>query len=139
MYYCEKCGKLVEVQYGSGRFCCRACANSRIHSGETKKKIRMSVINYYASCPRKNNENKKDRPKRRKIIKDGMDLATKLDLAHSPYSEYNTAFLHKQVGNRMAYKFCLYEGNKLLKSETVLVYRYIMAKKLGRKLNCDIE
>lgn len=36
---CETCGKIMTEYYGSGRFCCRACANSRVHSKETKVKI----------------------------------------------------------------------------------------------------
>lgn len=38
-HYCECCGKLMTIKYGSGRFCSRACANSRSHSRETKQKI----------------------------------------------------------------------------------------------------
>jgi hypothetical protein len=30
-------------KYGSGRFCCKACANTRKHSEETKNKIRESL------------------------------------------------------------------------------------------------
>ena len=43
LYYCQKCGKPVYEKYGSGKFCCRACANSHIHSTETKLKIHQSV------------------------------------------------------------------------------------------------
>lgn len=43
MYYCEKCGKLVTTNFGSGRFCSRSCANARVHSEETKQKISKSV------------------------------------------------------------------------------------------------
>lgn len=31
---CEKCGKEIDVIYGSGRFCSRECANSRDNSGK---------------------------------------------------------------------------------------------------------
>ena len=41
---CEKCGKIMTDKYGSGRFCSRACANSRVHSKETKKKIAKSLM-----------------------------------------------------------------------------------------------
>ena len=40
---CEKCGKIMTEKFGSGRFCSRACANSRMHSEETKKKISKSL------------------------------------------------------------------------------------------------
>ena len=45
-YYCEKCGKLVEEKYGSGRFCSRKCANSRPHTEQQKIKISESLYNY---------------------------------------------------------------------------------------------
>lgn len=41
-YICEHCGKEVFIKYGSGRFCSRACANSRIRTEETKRKIGQS-------------------------------------------------------------------------------------------------
>ena len=43
-YYCEKCGKLVEEKYGSGRFCSRKCANSHILTHEQKLHISLGVI-----------------------------------------------------------------------------------------------
>lgn len=39
-------------KYGSGRFCSRACANSKSHSVETKEKIKLSLVN---NLERKNN------------------------------------------------------------------------------------
>ena len=39
MYICEKCGKIVNEKFGSGRFCSRACANSRPHTEEQKQNI----------------------------------------------------------------------------------------------------
>lgn len=35
---CEKCGKVMLEKFGSGRFCSRACANTRVPSAETKLK-----------------------------------------------------------------------------------------------------
>lgn len=43
---CERCGKIMLEKYGSGRFCCRSCANARKHSDETKKKISYSLLSY---------------------------------------------------------------------------------------------
>lgn len=46
---CEKCRKIMTEKYGSGRFCSRACANSREHSEETKQKIHNTLnqtLNY---------------------------------------------------------------------------------------------
>lgn len=42
-HYCEHCGKLMTEYYGSGRFCSRACANSRIHTIESRKKTSNSL------------------------------------------------------------------------------------------------
>lgn len=43
MYTCENCGKQTEQKFGSGRFCCKACANARHHSAETKQKISSAL------------------------------------------------------------------------------------------------
>jgi very-short-patch-repair endonuclease/ribosomal protein S14 len=40
---CERCGMLMTEKFGSGRFCSRACANSRDHSEQSKQKIRDSL------------------------------------------------------------------------------------------------
>ena len=40
---CEKCGQLMLKKFGAGRFCSRACANSRVHSDETRQKIKASL------------------------------------------------------------------------------------------------
>ena len=42
---CECCGKVMTIKYGSGRFCCKSCANTRHWKEEDKNKIRKSVIN----------------------------------------------------------------------------------------------
>lgn len=36
---CEHCGKIMTERYGSGRFCCKSCANARQHSTETKQRV----------------------------------------------------------------------------------------------------
>ena len=41
---CETCGVTMTTKYGSGRFCSKACANTRKHSAETVEKIRASSI-----------------------------------------------------------------------------------------------
>ena len=41
---CEKCGKVMIKKFGSGRFCSRACANSRERPEETKFKTSMSLL-----------------------------------------------------------------------------------------------
>ncbi len=44
---CEKCGKVMTEKFGTGRFCSRACANSKQHSEETRKKITASAAAFY--------------------------------------------------------------------------------------------
>lgn len=44
MYRCEKCNKKHDGIFGSGRFCSRSCANSRIRTNETKLKISRTLI-----------------------------------------------------------------------------------------------
>lgn len=40
---CEKCSKEHDGSYGSGRFCSRACANSRDHTIASRKKTSLSL------------------------------------------------------------------------------------------------
>lgn len=52
---CQKCGTPIQKHIGTGRFCSRACANSRIHSEQTKNKIARTLkqdnnINYRKDC-----------------------------------------------------------------------------------------
>lgn len=41
---CEKCGKIMTEKFGSGRFCSRACANSREKPLEVREKVRNSYL-----------------------------------------------------------------------------------------------
>lgn len=47
---CERCGKIMTEKFGSGRFCSRACANTRNHSDATIEKIRQSTNKFYSSA-----------------------------------------------------------------------------------------
>lgn len=44
-FNCEKCNKVHDGKFGSGKFCSKSCANSRIRSKETIEKISISVKN----------------------------------------------------------------------------------------------
>ena len=46
-HICEKCGKVMTEKFGSGRFCSRACANSREHSQEDKDKLRLKALEQF--------------------------------------------------------------------------------------------
>lgn len=65
-HHCEKCGKLMTKKYGSGRFCCRACANSHNHKllateknikgllehNESQHKKKLERIRQYEANPK---------------------------------------------------------------------------------------
>lgn len=53
---CEHCGKLMTEKYGSGRFCCKACANTRKPSIEQRAKTSKSVQEYYYTHERTANQ-----------------------------------------------------------------------------------
>ena len=46
---CETCGKIMTELYGSGRFCCRSCANKRNLTADTKLKISKSLDVFHAA------------------------------------------------------------------------------------------
>lgn len=48
---CEKCGKEHDGSFGSGRFCSRSCANSRVRPEEIKLKISNSVKQTFLNNP----------------------------------------------------------------------------------------
>lgn len=48
---CEHCGKLMTTKFGSGRFCSRECANSRIQTDvqNSKRREKLKGIKYYSN------------------------------------------------------------------------------------------
>lgn len=40
---CEKCGKEHDGSFGSGRFCCLACSQSRIQTKEMREKKSLKL------------------------------------------------------------------------------------------------
>ena len=42
---CEKCGKVMTEKFGSGRFCCRNCANSKQASEQRKLRTSLTLKN----------------------------------------------------------------------------------------------
>ena len=49
---CENCGKEHDGKYGTGRFCCRACSNTRSHSPEQRLKASKSLKKTYERMKR---------------------------------------------------------------------------------------
>lgn len=45
-YICERCGKVHDGTYGSGRFCSSFCAHARKQTEKTKRRISISVHNH---------------------------------------------------------------------------------------------
>lgn len=60
---CEKCGKEHDGTYGSGRFCCRGCANSRVQTKEMnearRKKLTKNEQKFCKVCGKKLNRHTK--------------------------------------------------------------------------------
>jgi len=44
---CKKCNKEHDGTYGSGKFCSRQCANSRIRTKQIKEKVSKTLKIYY--------------------------------------------------------------------------------------------
>ena len=44
-HVCATCGKIMDKKYGSGKYCCKSCANTHNHSKETIDKIKKSCTN----------------------------------------------------------------------------------------------
>lgn len=92
-HYCEKCGKKIEYEniIGSGRFCSRACANSRTPSEETKSKTSKSLKGKKLVMTKKRLESIKNRKGYRKesklnsFVKIGDDT---LDITYRELDEY---------------------------------------------------
>lgn len=46
-HLCEHCGKIMEEKFGSGRFCSRSCANSRVQTDEINTKRSKTLVDGY--------------------------------------------------------------------------------------------
>ena len=68
MYICEKCNKEVKVEFGSGRFCSRPCANSRVKSKETKEKTSKSLRRFCNENPNRHKDYKDYKPRSNTIL-----------------------------------------------------------------------
>lgn len=48
-HVCERCGKVMTEKFGSGRFCCRACANGREQTSDQNKKRSATLLEHNKS------------------------------------------------------------------------------------------
>ena len=144
MYKCEKCGKEVTQKFGSGRFCSKSCANSRIRTQEVKDKISKSVKSHidYVSDSNGNLITKhkadilleKQKRKEERLYNRGQ-IARDIDLKNSPYNEFDTVYLKSGSDKDCYYLIKHDDNNKIIKRAIVPVYRYIVEYNLKRKLS----
>lgn len=84
---CECCGKVMIEKYASGRFCCKACANTRHWKQEDKDKIRQGVIHTLLN---KTEEEKVINDNRRIIgMYDNIYMASSYELIYYLYCKNN--------------------------------------------------
>ena len=132
--YCQKCGKeyilnLTQKQFDEhkySKFCSRSCANSRIHSEETKKKISESIKN--SSIFYINN--------REKDIKIYKNINSYLSIEEIPTKICpicKKEYIPKYKFNGYYYKITNF--NKYCSSECLHQYKIINFKKINEKYN----
>lgn len=144
MYKCEKCGKEVTEKFGSGRFCSKSCANSRVRPQEVKDKISKTIkshITYVNDVDgklitehRANIIEEKRKRKEQRLYSRGQ-LASEIDLKNSPYSEFDTAYMRSGSDKDCYYLTKHDSNNKIVKRAIVPIYRYIVEYNLKRKLS----
>lgn len=123
---CEKCGKIMTVKYGSGRFCSRSCANSRNFSEEIKNKTRNTAYKNLGidsnNIPKKLDKRRSEEEKQ-KQIKDRKAALRKLHeeelnilSTHNNkiLSEYQQLLLIKSAGKQETYPEKIFESAKYL-------------------------
>lgn len=120
-HICEHCGKIMTKKFGSGRFCCQSCANSKVVSQETKNKIGSSM--------KKHSHNNGALARKQQAISQynlhpkfcnccGKKLPYELRKRHTCSKECHSKILHDtalktvstQHNNKKQYKFGTYKG-----------------------------
>lgn len=135
---CEHCGKIMTEKYGSGRFCCKSCANSHTHSYEVRQRLSDKVrcrlrlpLKEVAATPVKPCSGKKQEasskrqgicsPKRRAVPRQcivcgkpvqGSRRTCSDECKHQRMHEVAVARVQKYGGNSNTLGFCSYkQGN----------------------------
>jgi len=84
---CEKCGCIMYQKFGSGRFCSRACANSKSHSLESRIKL-AETLRKRKLTSTEINKIKNPKQKRDKFVYNGPELPiierTKNSIGYQP-------------------------------------------------------
>ncbi len=98
MKKCEKCGTAHDGHFGSGRFCSRSCANSNIHTAETRLAISEKLLG--KKSPKRNVEDWKNSlslaHKKRQKIRESEVLALPYESLRE--TEKRTRILNEQHG-----------------------------------------
>ncbi len=99
---CEKCKKEHNGTYGSGRFCCRSCANARKHTKEIKQKISKSLQGNCYNKGFKHSEQSKlsMSESRKKYWKQKIENKIKITIFHELPKRYRDKILFEEKGNR---------------------------------------
>lgn len=110
-HMCKKCGKIMTEKWGNGIFCSRNCANSHIHSEETKHKISTSLKQSHPGGTHKQrNENLKQEYYKTPSI-------CQICGAKLPYDKRNNMVCCKKCQNvlqsQLAIKRCAEQGTNL--------------------------
>lgn len=114
---CERCGKIISGNYGSGRFCSRSCANKRNFNIKTKLKISNKLIEYGNYIRNKNKTEYNKNPKicttcgkslsyedRKNNFCSKECLSKHLKEVNSNWVKYHNGKLKNQFGNFIVYK-----------------------------------
>ena len=114
---CEKCEKNHNGTFGSGRFCSRSCANSRVHSEETKQKISRSIKKFAQS-------------------EEGIDLI-KIQAAKKRKCLFPKPLPISSISLRNKRSPYVYAKKKEARYISMHQHRLLMEQCLGRKLHTD--
>ena len=147
---CERCGKVMVEKFGSGRFCCKACANSHDRTEESKKKTSESIkanynyvtfngVEWTQEAFEKILEDIKLRDKKVKERKQKrQEVFELLDVKNSPYRDFDCVFINSNEETGIYYYFTKHnDKGTIIERALCPQYRYIMEKEIGRKLNKD--
>jgi hypothetical protein len=75
---CIKCNNEHDGSFGSGKYCSRACANSRVRTDEVKQKISKGILNskWWLNCDYSHNSNSAKIDKAKETWKSKRDYDT---------------------------------------------------------------
>lgn len=157
---CEKCGKLFTIDYNNRdarrrRFCSRSCANSHIHTIETKQKIKQSLHKTITNKLYDSNGNKHLSKKEciKKYNYKEVDVTLNIDLTINTCVICGKLFYHqnyRQTCSKNCYKILHRKNSDKLKNikkvhyktnkewneySTLPIYKYYFTYKITNLIN----